>query len=155
MAFSSKIKEQILVDSARHCCVCHNSKGIKVEVHHIIPQSKGGKDNYDNAIALCFDCHADAGHYNDEHPRGLKFSPTELRKQKERWFEIVRNNKIEIAAETQVELIVTNNKTTFEPEFIKKWIIRTMLTPDDRYKIRSFFGSASVFFMTVRQILTP
>ena len=35
------------------------------------------------------------------------------------------------------------------------WIIRTMLTPVDRYNNRSFFGFVSVFFMTIRQMLTP
>lgn len=119
MAFPQKIKEQILVDSARHCCVCHKSAGLKIEVHHIIPQEKGGEDIYDNAIALCFDCHADAGHYYAKHPKGMKLSPTELKLHKEKWLEIVRKNNIEMSSEIQVELVV-NGEKKFYPEFIEE-----------------------------------
>lgn len=122
MAFSPKIKEQILVESARHCCVCHKSKGLKIEVHHIIPQEKGGKDTYENAISLCFDCHADAGHYYAKHPKGLKLSPSELKKHKDSWLDLVRKNNIETPFELLIELIVTNKEATFEPEFIEKII---------------------------------
>ena len=61
-----------------------------MEVHHIIPKSEGGKDDLDNAIALCFDCHTDAGHYNPKHPKGTKFRPSELRKARDRWHDIVK-----------------------------------------------------------------
>lgn len=105
MGFSAKNKEDILVASARHCCVCHRYKGVKVEVHHIIPKASGGEDSYDNAIALCFDCHSDAGHYYAEHPRGTKFSPTELSKHKEAWFQIVRRNNIPIYNEENTLLV--------------------------------------------------
>ncbi len=79
MAFNSTVRNQVLVSAARHCWVCHRYKGVKVKVHHIIPKSEGGNDSLDNAIALCFNCHADAGHYNPKHPRGTKYSPDELR----------------------------------------------------------------------------
>lgn len=96
MGFSQSIKERILLDTARHCCVCHRYKGVKVEVHHIIPESISSDNSYENAISLCFDCHADAGHYNPKHPRGTKFSPNELKKAKDRWIEKVNNNEIEL-----------------------------------------------------------
>ena len=95
MGFSPKIKEDILVASARYCCVCHRYKGVKVEVHHIRPKEQGGKDTAENAIALCFDCHADAGHYYSNHPKGSKFSPSELRKHKLQWFSIVQSGTLE------------------------------------------------------------
>lgn len=94
MGFSPEIKIWALVAAARHCCVCHKYKSVKVEVHHIVHQNQGGSDNFDNAIALCFDCHADAGHYNPKHPRGTRFSPKELRAQRDKWYEIVKENKI-------------------------------------------------------------
>ncbi len=94
MAFSKKVKDEIFVLSARHCCVCHKSKGIKLEIHHITPKQQGGLDTIENAICLCFDCHADAGHYFSGHPKGSKFSPQELIKHKEVWFKIVREHKI-------------------------------------------------------------
>jgi hypothetical protein len=96
VGFPRNIKDEILVASARHCCVCHRYKGVKVEIHHIVQEANDGPNTFDNAIALCFDCHADAGHYNTLHPRGTKFSPDELRKAKNSWLEIVRENGIEI-----------------------------------------------------------
>lgn len=93
MSFSEDIRTRTLVASARHCCVCHRYKGVKVEVHHIIPEPKGLND-FDNAIVLCFDCHCDAGHYNTKHPRGSKLSPDELRKARDAWYNSVRDNNI-------------------------------------------------------------
>ncbi|MFI0429377.1 HNH endonuclease [Mariniflexile sp. HMF6888] len=73
------MKDEIFVKSARHCCVCHKPKGLNIEVHHITPKMQGGKDTFENAIALCFDCHADAGHYFAGHPKGAKLSSKELK----------------------------------------------------------------------------
>ena len=99
MSFPRAVKEKILVDTARHCCICHRYKGVKVEVHHIKQEALGGENTYENAIALCFDCHADAGHYNPKHPRGTKFSPSELKKAKENWLNLVRTNNMELPKE--------------------------------------------------------
>ena len=49
----------------------------------------------DNAIVLCFECHTSAGHYNPKHPMGTKFSPSELRKHRDTWFEKVGTSGIE------------------------------------------------------------
>lgn len=97
MSFSREIREQALVAAARHCCVCHRYKGVKIEVHHIQPKAAGGDDSLENAISLCFDCHADAGHYNAMHPRGTRLSQTELRLQRDAWHTIVQTNHIELA----------------------------------------------------------
>jgi hypothetical protein len=122
MAFSKTIREDILVASARHCCVCHKYRGLKIEVHHIIPIEQGGDDTYDNAIALCFDCHSDAGHYHAKHPKGIKLSPTELKKHKDAWFKIVKENKIKQPSQIDVDLVVSNNNRIFEPVFLHKTI---------------------------------
>jgi 5-methylcytosine-specific restriction endonuclease McrA len=98
MAFSKEIKEAILVKAARHCSICRKFVGLKVEIHHIIPLEKGGKDSVENAIALCFDCHCDAGHYNPKHPKGTKYSPTELKRHKKTWEKFVQKNSISMAA---------------------------------------------------------
>lgn len=94
MSFSPGVRREALVASARHCCVCHRYKGVKVEVHHIVPEGEGGSNDFDNAITLCFDCHTDAGHYNPQHPRGSKFSKDELRMARDRWYAIVREQSI-------------------------------------------------------------
>jgi hypothetical protein len=119
MGFSKEVKETLLVLCARHCCVCHRAKGVKVEIHHIVPVAEGGEDTLENAILLCFDCHADAGHYNINHPKGTKFSRSELQKQKDAWIETVRTHGIEALPQTNVELIVTSPSSILRPQFTK------------------------------------
>lgn len=122
MSFSEKIKQDIFVKSARHCCVCHKAKGLNIEIHHIKPKSQGGKDTFENAIALCFDCHADAGHYFAGHPKGSKLNPGELQIQKEEWFKIVSQHKIKEPKSVFVELSVMNKgfQGKFTPAFVKE-----------------------------------
>jgi hypothetical protein len=60
-----------------------------MECHHIVPRSDGGEDSYENCIPLCFDCHAEVGHYNPEHPKGIKFTPEELRGHRDRWYKAI------------------------------------------------------------------
>jgi hypothetical protein len=56
-----------------------------METDHIVPSDDGGDDNIDNAIPVCFECHAEIHSYNDKHPRGRKFLPDELRFHKKQW----------------------------------------------------------------------
>ena len=92
MGFSRAIREQALIMAARRCCVCRRFKGVGVEVHQITPLTHGGENTLDNATVLCFDCHCAAGHYNQQHPRGTKYSPGELRKHRDDWFQRVRDS---------------------------------------------------------------
>ena len=94
MGFSKANREKAMVLAARRCCVCRRFKGVGVEVHHITPLARGGKNSLDNAIVLCFDCHCAAGHYNPRHPRGTKFNPGELRKHRDDWFQRVRDSGV-------------------------------------------------------------
>lgn len=121
MGFSTKIKEEVLELCARHCCVCHRYSGGNMEVHHIKPQAEGGEDILENAIPLCFDCHAFAGHYNPKHPKGIKYSQEGLLKNKENWFKKVKEENI-TSKPTFVELLINNKeyKGFFEPIFIKE-----------------------------------
>lgn len=118
MAFSDKVKTDMMVLCARHCCVCHRYRGLKIEVHHIIPKQQGGEDIIDNAIALCMDCHADAGHYFAGHPKGIKLSPEELHKQKIAWIEIVREHKINDSKDCLVELALKQPKAVLVSKMI-------------------------------------
>ncbi len=93
MPFAPKIKEDALLASARRCAVCKKYNGVGVEVHHIVAEASGGPNTFDNAIVLCFDCHMSAGHYNAKHPRGTKFSPSELRRHRDDWYKRVRDSK--------------------------------------------------------------
>lgn len=133
MGFSAKVKQEVFVKSARHCCVCHKPKGINIEVHHIIPQHQGGEDTLGNAIALCFDCHADAGHYFAGHPKGSKLSPQELMQHKEEWFSIVKLNKINTPKENFIDITITNKNYDgfMRPTFVKE---ETRYIDRDSYK---------------------
>lgn len=86
MPFSQKDVETALIRCGRHCCLCHKFCGTNIELHHIVPESKGGLDVLDNAIPLCFDCHAEVEHYNPLHPRGRKFTESELKGHRDQWY---------------------------------------------------------------------
>ena len=65
-----------------------------MEVHHLIQEADGGSNTLENAIPLCFDCHSDAGHFNNRHPKGSKFSIPELTKSRDNWYNLVSENSI-------------------------------------------------------------
>jgi hypothetical protein len=92
MPFSSVVQEEALVRSRRCCCLCHKFAGLYVNVHHIEQEAKSGSNELDNAIVFCFDCHAQAGHYNLDHPLGKKFQPSELRRHRNEWWTYVAQN---------------------------------------------------------------
>jgi hypothetical protein len=94
MPFSTEIKEEVLVKSGRRCSLCLAHKGVKIEVHHIIPESISHDNTIDNAIPLCFDCHSDVGHYNPSHPKGNKYSPKELKSHRNRLWLLIKEGKI-------------------------------------------------------------
>lgn len=87
MSFPSEMREKLLLWCDRRCCLCRRVCEVLIELHHIVPKSEGGTDDEDNAIPLCFDCHAKVGHYNDLAPRGTKFKPEELKKRREQVYE--------------------------------------------------------------------
>ena len=88
MGFNRTQSNKLLVSCHRRCCICHRYCGIKIELHHIKPIENGGGDSIENAIPLCFECHAEVQLYNDAHPRGRKFSSDELRDHREQWLKI-------------------------------------------------------------------
>ena len=91
MSFSQSIKDEILVQCGRHCCICHKFCGNKIELHHIKPKAEGGPDTIDNCIPLCFECHADQTSYDHRHPKGTKYSQKELILHKENWIKKFSN----------------------------------------------------------------
>ena len=99
MTVPAEIRDQVLTSSARHCCVCHRSVGLYIEVHHIIQKADSGSDSLDNLIALCFECHGAAGHYNARHARGTRYSPTELRRARDAWYEQVQSGSLDGVAD--------------------------------------------------------
>ena len=91
MTFPRKDVENLLAACHRRCCICYRFCGVKIETDHIVPAAEGGPDTVDNAIPVCFECHAEIHSYNDKHPRGRKLTPDELRRHKEQWLELCQN----------------------------------------------------------------
>lgn len=92
MSFNERDADKLLVECHRRCCVCHRLCGIKMELDHIDQRADGGSDDIDNAISVCFECHAEIHWYNKNHPRGRKFRPNELRLHKKQWLDICKVN---------------------------------------------------------------
>lgn len=90
MGFSPKVKEDAMVACGRHCCLCHKFCGMKIEIHHIRPRAEGGTDTLENVIPLCFDCHADMRTYDAKHPKGTKYTESELTRFRDIWFQKVK-----------------------------------------------------------------
>lgn len=61
-----------------------------MEIHHIKAQADGGNNTFENAIPLCFDCHAEVRQYDPRHPKGVGFSEKELILHRDSWYEKVR-----------------------------------------------------------------
>jgi len=88
MAFNRTEVADLLVRCHRRCCICHRFCGTKIETDHIVQHACGGDDSIENALPLCFDCHAEAHTYDPRHPRGRRFTTDELRGHKEQWLRI-------------------------------------------------------------------
>ena len=86
MAFSQSIADEVFVRCGRHCCLCGTYAGQKMELHHIKQAADGGDDSIENCIPLCLNCHADVKAYNPRHPKGRKFTETELRGHRDKYF---------------------------------------------------------------------
>lgn len=78
----------LLVRCHRRCCICHRFCGTKIETDHIVPAAESQDHSIDNAIPVCFDCHAEIHAYNPAHPRGRRFTPDELRRHRDQWLKI-------------------------------------------------------------------
>lgn len=107
MGFPAKVREDALVASGRHCSLCHRFRGTKIEVHHIKLPGDGGDDSFDNVIPLCFDCHADMRSYDHKHPKGTKYSESELKRHRDSWYNKVEQN---IGLASRSEIVETDKK---------------------------------------------
>ncbi|SFJ13593.1 HNH endonuclease [Bosea sp. OK403] len=91
MTWSPATKTKVLTSCGRHCCICHKFAGLKIELHHIKLRSEGGDDDADNCIPLCLDCHADMSSYDKKHPKGTKYTESELKSHRDQWYEKFKN----------------------------------------------------------------
>ncbi len=107
--FPLDIKKKVLLWSDRHCCLCGKSCGTDIEIAHIDNRSD---NSLDNAMPLCYDCHAAIGRYNDEHPKGNKYKPEELKIRREQIFE---RYTIHLVPPIHIELVEIANLDTDKP----------------------------------------
>jgi hypothetical protein len=77
MGFSESLKLEVKRKAAFSCCRCSQ---IGIDVHHIIPEKDGGKDDFDNAAPLCQNCHDQFG----DNPAKRK----EIRQMRDWWYEV-------------------------------------------------------------------
>lgn len=82
--FPAADKIKLLPWCDRHCCLCGTACGVDIEIAHL---DEKGPGVIDNAIPLCYDCHAKIGHYNEKHPRGNRYKPAELTARREQIYE--------------------------------------------------------------------
>jgi len=106
MGFSEKVQHDALVACGRRCCICHNFCGTKIELHHIKRKADGGDDTFDNCIPLCFNCHADMGKADAQHPKGKHYSERELKKHRNNWYKQVANLDIEPISTEEINKIL-------------------------------------------------
>lgn len=93
MAFSESIKNKAMVLCGRRCCICHKFCGNNMEIHHIKAKADGGEDTFENAIPLCFDCHAIVRQYDPKHPKGTRFTETELKMHRDAWYQKMKSSE--------------------------------------------------------------
>jgi len=53
----TNLRRKILVEAGHRCAIQTCRSLIEVDVHHIIPLKEDGKNEYENLIALCPNCH--------------------------------------------------------------------------------------------------
>jgi len=105
--FKEKEKIQRLLWCDRHCCLCEKACGIDIEFAHIDPN---GGNNIDNAIPVCYDCHAQIGMYNSKHPRGIKFRTKELKTRREQIYDKYTRHLV-----VPVPYVITNLIDPYQP----------------------------------------
>jgi hypothetical protein len=82
--FKSAEKVERLIWCDRHCCLCEKKCGLDIELAHI---DRNDDNRIENAIPVCYDCHAKMGMYNALHPRGTKLKPAEIRALRDQVYE--------------------------------------------------------------------
>lgn len=104
MAFDEEVKRKAMVACGRRCCICHKFCGNNMEVHHIKAHTDSGEDIFENAIPLCFDCHAIVRQYDPRHPKGIKFTEKELIMHRDSWYTKVKNGDDKTESKEKAEV---------------------------------------------------
>ncbi len=83
--------DSILIRCGRRCCVCRRFRPTKLQVHHILEQSKGGTDEEDNLMPICLICHSDV---HSHVPFTRRFTLEELKGHRDALFRAVEEGRL-------------------------------------------------------------
>lgn len=89
-----------------------------MELHHIVQEAEGGEDKFENCVPLCFDCHSDMRSYDHQHPKGTKYTPSELRAHRDAWYAKVKNSA---AVGTSSDYISLDRQTFARVQRLLPW----------------------------------
>lgn len=121
MSWPQSVKDECMIVCGRSCCICQKPCGVKMEIHPIDPKAKGGVNTFENAIPVCFDCHAEIGHYSPSHPKGTSFSSAELKAHRNNWYQKVRETGASTADRSLIA-IDTRIFTSIHNDFAEPYI---------------------------------
>ncbi|HUU55410.1 MAG TPA: HNH endonuclease [Armatimonadota bacterium] len=82
-----KIRDKLLADSMRRCCLCPEHADI-TEIHYIIPVREDGRNTEDDLLIVCHNCHGKI-----EQIRG-RYTPDQLLEYKRRWAGLCRREDL-------------------------------------------------------------
>ena len=72
-----------------------------IQVHHIVEESKGGSNEFDNLIAACITCHSDV---HTHRPFTRRFSAEELKRRRDEVIRLVAEGKLVPPDDTTIDL---------------------------------------------------
>jgi len=125
----------------------------------MVPAAEGGPSTIENAIPLCFECHAEVHHYNDKHPKGRKFQPSELKLHKKQWLAFCKKNAGALAQMPNDASVGPLQALLDEMEFNVAVAIRTRpnelgcLLLDDQFRRALQLGALSILTDETRAAL--
>ena len=79
-----EIRSQILLRDHFRCQECGFYKHL--EVHHIVPKSKGGTDDPENLVTLCQRCHSKKHGFAHRENKRRRHTRRNHRKKQKRWY---------------------------------------------------------------------
>lgn len=85
-----EIRSQILLRDHFRCQECGYYKHL--EVHHIVPRSKGGTDDSENLVTLCQRCHGKKHGFRNRENRRKRHARRNRRKKENRWLNKCKKN---------------------------------------------------------------
>ncbi len=132
MPFSEKTKLDAKKRSAFRCCICHK---LFVEIHHIIPQAKGGSDDIENAAPLCSSCHDLFG--------GNPEKRKQIREMRDYWWKLmsVRQEKLSQSPDLKDYCLIDE-----DPDRINQLHTKHSVIYHNIFKEEGFEKSAEILF---------